>query len=140
MAPVKKPRAILGAHYFRAWRDFRGINQEDAASAINVERGTLSKIENGKVPYQQQYVEGLARLYACRPSDLIGINPVRTPTTPEEQLRAALLSFGVDAEDLGRAVSAVKVFVDDPVERSSAAPPDDQSERASPRRAKVPLR
>src|SRR5690242_11945683 len=33
-------------------------------------------------------------------------------TTPEMQLRAALLAFGVDKEDLGRAVSAVRVFVD----------------------------
>ncbi len=41
------------------------------------------------------------------------------PTNPEQQLRLALLAYGVSAEDLGRAVSSVKVFVDDPAEQPS---------------------
>lgn len=59
-------------------------------------------------------------------------------TSPEARLRSALLAFGVDREDLGRAVSAVKVFVDDPDERSSQDLHDDQSEPSSPHRAQEP--
>lgn len=140
MAPVKKPKPSLGEHYLRAWRDFHGISQEDAAAAINVERGTLSKIENAKVPYQQQYIEGLAKLYKCSPAALIGTDPSSEPTSPEGRLRSALLGFGVNAVDLGRAISSVKVFVDDLDELQSLDPLDDRSEPASPRRAKVPSR
>lgn len=140
MAPVKKPKPILGAHFIRAWRDFRDVSQEAAAAAINVERGSLSKIENAKVPYQQQHVEGLARLYRCRPSDLIGTDPLSVPQDPEAQLRAALLAFGVDTDDLGRAVSSVKVFVDDHDERSEEDPPHDRSASSNPRRVKEPSR
>lgn len=57
---------------------------------------------------------------------------------PEARLRSALLAYGVDKEDLGRAVSAVKVFVDHRNEQSSLDPPDDQSEPASPRRESEP--
>lgn len=60
--------------------------------------------------------------------------------TPEMQLRAALLAFGVDKEDLGRALSSVKVFVDDLDEQSSGSLPDDQSAPANRRRAPVPSR
>lgn len=58
----------------------------------------------------------------------------------EQQLRSALLAFGVDREDLGRAVSAVKVFVDDPDGQSSQDLPDDQSGLSSPRREEEPSR
>ncbi len=72
----------------------------------------------------------------------IGIELARNSNgaTPEQQLRSALLSFGVDAEDLNRAVSSVRVFVDDPDEQSSEGPLDGQSSRASRRREEVPSR
>ena len=54
------------------------------------------------------------------------------------QLRSVLLAFGVDREDLGRAVSAVKVFVDDLDEQPSPDLPDDQSELSSRPRVKAP--
>lgn len=57
---------------------------------------------------------------------------------PESALRSALLAFGVDREDVSRAVSMVKVFVDDLDEQSPPSPPGDQSEPASPRRGSVP--
>jgi len=56
----------------------------------------------------------------------------------EDQLRAALLAFGVHPEDIGRAVSAVKVFVDDPDEQSSLRPRRDLSAPANGRHAKAP--
>lgn len=39
--------------------------------------------------------------------------------SPEDVLRSAMLSFGVDKEDLGRAVSAVKIFLDDDADEQS---------------------
>lgn len=54
------------------------------------------------------------------------------------QLRSALLAFGVDRDDLGRAVSAVKVFVDDLDEQSSQHPHGGRPEPANPRHELAP--
>lgn len=136
MAPVKKPKPILGAHHLKAWRDFRGVNQEDAAQAINVERGTLSKIENAKVPYQQQYVEGLARLYQCSPSDLIGADPNSVPQDSRAKLRSALLAYGVDSTDLNQVVDIIDTFA--LAERSEETPSPAETRPSTRRRAKEP--
>lgn len=138
MAPVSKPKADLGEHFLREWRDHREIGQQQAADAINVSRTLLSKIENSQSPYLQPQIEGLANLYRCKPADLLGTDPTKPEQTAEGRLRSALLGFGVDASDLGRAVLAVRVFVDDPVERSSPSLPDDRPEPANSRRAKAP--
>jgi hypothetical protein len=61
-------------------------------------------------------------------------------SNPEARLRSAMLAFGVDREDLGRAVSAVKVFVDDHDAQSSQALLDDQSAPSNRHHAKEPSR
>lgn len=58
--------------------------------------------------------------------------------TPEAQLRAALLAYGVDREDLNRAVSAVKIFLDDDDERPEQGHSLDQSSPSTPHHTKVP--
>lgn len=66
----------------------------------------------------------------------LGEGPVAKTETeaPEKRLRSAMLAFGVSPDELGRAVSAVKVFVDHLDERSSRDLPHDQSEPSIPRR------
>ncbi|HWK65367.1 MAG TPA: hypothetical protein VNS34_10525 [Rhizobiaceae bacterium] len=73
---------------------------------------------------------------------VLGIELARNGSgaTPEAQLRSALLAFGVDAEDLGRAVSSVKVFVDDHDEQSSQGLHRDQSSPSNGRREVEPSR
>lgn len=65
-------------------------------------------------------------------------NVTEAPQSPEDRLRSALLAFGVDKEELGRAVSAVKVFVDDLDEQSSQGPLEDQSAPSSRRHGSTP--
>lgn len=78
-------------------------------------------------------------------SDLFGVSlmwlylgegsPTKTETeAPETRLRSAMLAFGVNPEDLGRAVSAVKVFVDHLDEQSPQGLRHDRSEPSIPRR------
>lgn len=78
MAPVSKPKPQLSRTFLREWRDHCGINQQDAADAINVSRGLLSKIENAHSPYLQQHLEGLAALYECSPADILARDPKDT--------------------------------------------------------------
>ena len=80
MAPVKKPIHARSAHFARHWRDYKGLSQERASEGLDIDRTTLSKIENGKVPYNQDLLEKMALIYGCDPSDLISVNPL----TPRE--------------------------------------------------------
>lgn len=67
-----------------------------------------------------------------------GRGPNSATLTPEGQLRAAILNFGVHPDEVGRAVSAVRLFLDDDDGQSSQDPLDDQSEPATRRHAKEP--
>jgi transcriptional regulator with XRE-family HTH domain len=58
------------------------LNQEQAADRIGIKQGTLSRIERGELPYNQDFLETVAEAYGCEPEDLLSFNP-RTP----DQLR-----------------------------------------------------
>lgn len=134
MAPVKKPKPILGKHYLKEWREAKGFGQQDAASAITLSRTMLSKIENGEHPYQQQYVEGLARLYKCSPAHLIGADPGVATQQPPATLRSALIAYGVDSSDLDQVMDIIGTFAN--AEKSEETPSPAESRPANPRRIK----
>lgn len=67
------------AHFIREWRKFRGLNQEQLAERIGIDRGYLSKIESGKRRYDQPFLEAAAEVLRCEPADLI----VRDPSDPD---------------------------------------------------------
>jgi transcriptional regulator with XRE-family HTH domain len=77
MAPVKKPPHKRARHYLREWREFCELTQDQAADRANLDRSSLSKIERGEVPYNQDLLERLALAYGCDPSDLLDINPLK---------------------------------------------------------------
>lgn len=75
MPKVKKPKPILGPTFLRAWRNYRGMTQDQVAEAVDISRALLSKIENGKSPYSQAQLEALAQIYRCTPGDLLDRDP-----------------------------------------------------------------
>jgi transcriptional regulator with XRE-family HTH domain len=66
-------------HFIREWRKFRGLNQEQFAERVGIDRGYLSKIESGKRRYDQPFLEAAAVVLQCEPADLI----MRNPADPE---------------------------------------------------------
>ncbi len=67
--------------FLRQWRKKRNMSQADAAERLEIEQGTLSKIERGLLPYNQDFLEAAALIYgAHEPSDLLSIDP----TEPRE--------------------------------------------------------
>jgi transcriptional regulator with XRE-family HTH domain len=138
MAPRPKPKRERGRHFFRAWREKVFPIQADAEAALGWSQSKVSRLENGETPYNQDDLELAAEVFGCTPADLITRPPGDTDRSPENQLKLALLAFGVDADELGRAISAVKVFVDEPDERSSQPLPDDQSGSSNSRRVRAP--
>jgi transcriptional regulator with XRE-family HTH domain len=69
---------IRRPHHLRAWRQYRGKTLVQAAEYLHMTHASLSKIERGLVPYNQDLLERLAEFYMCDPADLI----VRDPTDP----------------------------------------------------------
>lgn len=76
MAPIKKPKQQLQRTFLKEWREYHNLSQEAAASRLNISRTLLSKIENAKSPYTQQFMENAAVAYGCEVADLIMRNPL----------------------------------------------------------------
>lgn len=73
VTPRIKP---LRRTFIRHWREHRGLNQDQAAERIGIDRSQLSRIENGKAPYNQPFLEAAAYAYRCDPADLLMRNPL----------------------------------------------------------------
>lgn len=76
MAPVKKTHSPLGPTFLKEWREHRRLDQETAATQLNVSRTLLSKIEGQKSPYTQRHLEAAAKVYDCEPWELLAVNPM----------------------------------------------------------------
>jgi transcriptional regulator with XRE-family HTH domain len=71
--PSRKPT------FLREWRKFRKMSQAVACERMGiVKQGTLSKIERGELPYNQDFLEQAALAYGCDAVDLIAVNPLQT--------------------------------------------------------------
>ena len=75
MVKVKKPPRTLRRHHFKEWREFRELTQEQAAGRLDIDRTTLGRIENFKIPYSQSILEAAAEAYGCEPWDILNRNP-----------------------------------------------------------------
>lgn len=56
--------------YFKAWRLFRQLTQEQAAEASGLSQSVLTRVETGSRKYNQEHLEALAIAYRCQVSDL----------------------------------------------------------------------
>jgi transcriptional regulator with XRE-family HTH domain len=87
-------------HFLRAWRKHRGYTLEQVAERLHTTHATLSRIERGKHPYNQDLLELLAQIYQTDPASLL----MRDPTSADAiwsvwddlpaQQRAQLVEMG----------------------------------------------
>jgi transcriptional regulator with XRE-family HTH domain len=82
MAPVKKPDHSRHRHFMYEWRKHRDKSQEAVADAVEIDRTTYSKIERGKLPYNQDFLERLAVVFRCEPADILSVDPTK-PQPPK---------------------------------------------------------
>lgn len=75
MPSVKRPHRERQRTYLKEWRDFRDRKQNEVADLLEIAPSTLSRLEAGKTPYDQDILERLALVYGCDPEDLISVNP-----------------------------------------------------------------
>lgn len=69
---LKRPRP---AFFFRAWRDYRGLTQEQVAERIDMSVATVSQIESGAQGFTESSLIALAEAYQCEPADLLSRDP-----------------------------------------------------------------
>jgi transcriptional regulator with XRE-family HTH domain len=62
-------------HYFKEWREHRGLTQEKVAERIGTTKTRVSMKEGGKEPYDQPYLEALSDALNIDPASLIMRNP-----------------------------------------------------------------
>lgn len=77
--PVPKPKARRRPTFIRAWRKHRGLTLEVLAERIGTTHASLSRVERGEQPYNQDLLDLLAGELRCEPADLL----MRDPTDPE---------------------------------------------------------
>lgn len=77
MPPRKKTTRERQKTFFKEWRDFRGRKQNEVAELLGVEPSTLSRLERGLSPYDQDVLEKLSLIYLCDPEDLLSIDPLK---------------------------------------------------------------
>lgn len=76
MPSVPKPRRARTRHYFREWREYRGLTQDRAIERLGWSQSKISRIEGGKTPYNEDDLAAAADAYRCTPAELIEVNPL----------------------------------------------------------------
>lgn len=116
------------------------VTGDELASRMNTTPPTISRLLNGQRKMTLAWLYAFSKALETPIAEFF-TPPSSEPRTPEEALRSAMLAFGVDKDELGKAVSAVRLFLDEEdAVQSSPTPPGDQPEPASPHRVKVPSR
>lgn len=77
MPPVKKPTRQRRRHFIKEWREYRHLTQEQVADRVGIAATTWGRIENGKSPYNQDFLEEAAYALQCEPWDLINRDPTK---------------------------------------------------------------
>lgn len=76
MAQVPKQQHQRQRHFLAEWRKHRGLTQERAADQLQITQASLSRYENGKQPYNQDFLEAAAEAYGTDPASLLMRNPL----------------------------------------------------------------
>lgn len=90
-------------NFFRERRERVGMTQEQVGPFIKKDRSQLSKIEAGKVAYNEKILMGLAKAYKCTIPDLF--------RHPDDQLPPLVEEFSrLDEDTQERLLRAAEIF------------------------------
>jgi len=82
------------------------MTQDDVAERIEVDRTTLSRVERGESPYDQDILEKLALAFGCEAEDLLSIDPL-APDPPKLVYEAVRRAPPDKQEEVWRVVQAM---------------------------------
>lgn len=72
-----KPETRFKPPFIREWRKLKGYSLEYVASNVPMDKGNLSKVERGHLPYSQEMLERLADILGTEPGNLISRDPTK---------------------------------------------------------------
>lgn len=74
--PIRQPtKRVWRRIHLEAWRNHRGLSQEDLADKSGVSSGQISLIENGKSGGSPETLEKLAAALDCEVGELLDVKP-----------------------------------------------------------------
>jgi transcriptional regulator with XRE-family HTH domain len=68
--------------FFREWREYRDLTQEQVAERMGTNKAMISKIERGQVMYSEGSLNAFADAVSAEPRDLISRPPPAKDTPP----------------------------------------------------------
>lgn len=90
-------------YYLREYREDRELTLGEVGAEIGMSGTNLSKIERGVVPFDQEVLEGLARVYRVDPWELLS-------HAPGNAVDAARLLHGLPKTVREQAVAVIRVL------------------------------
>jgi transcriptional regulator with XRE-family HTH domain len=76
---IRDPRRTRKRTFLRQWREYRNLTLEKAAERFDMSAAQLSRIETGKSPYTQDFLELAAYAYQTDAASLL----MRDPADPD---------------------------------------------------------
>lgn len=76
--PAQRRRTFIAE-----WREFRGLSQERLAELLDTTKATISRIENLKIGYSQDFLEACADMLGTHPAILLSRPPRPDDDMPE---------------------------------------------------------
>lgn len=77
MPSVPKPKRQRTKHFFKEWRLYRDLTQEQALGRLGWSQSKISRIEQGKTPYNEDDLAAASVAYSCSVTDLIEVDPFK---------------------------------------------------------------
>ena len=72
-----KPFPRFKPPYIREWRQAKGLSLEFVAHNVPMDKGNLSKVERGHLPYSQEMLERLAEILGTEAGNLVSRDPTK---------------------------------------------------------------
>lgn len=94
-------------NFFKEWRKFRGLTQEQAAELCDLGRAYLSELETGRKRHNEDVLAALAAAYDCDPWQLLGQNP----QDPNSASNVVDIWDHIPEENKGQALEVLRAFV-----------------------------
>lgn len=65
-------------YFFREWRKYRGLTQEQLAERVGMAASSISQLEKGRQGFTDSSLALIAEALMCEPGDLLMRNPLDT--------------------------------------------------------------
>lgn len=97
-------------HFFREWRKFRALTQQQLADRVDLSKPQVSRLETGKQNYTQETLEAFADALGVTAAELL--SPPPDPSRPESEFE--ILARRIRGERLrARAARVLKALLEE---------------------------